>query len=233
MIGRHELKYVCSSHDLAIIEQRLNHIAHRDRHAEESGSYTITSLYFDDYTDSCCYDNDAGTPIRYKYRARYYGRDISSLHLEKKVRRYGEGFKYSCPLTPAQLNSFLTGESQTLLYDTPPLLQELAVRNQTQRMAPRIIVQYERTPFVWDAGNVRITLDRAISASTELNQFLSGDYLPCPVQPVGTDLLEVKFDSILPSELRQVIHLDNLCQTSFSKYYLCRQFFGWKGYYYG
>lgn len=229
MIGRHELKYLCTAQELRLIEERLSHIAARDRHAGAAGTYTITSLYFDDYLDSCVSDNDGGTPVRCKYRARYYGDDISSLHLEKKVRRYGAGYKYSCPLSPEQLDRFLTGDTQCLLYDTPPLLQELAVLHQTRRMEPRVIVRYERTPFVCDAGNVRITLDRAICAGAELDRFLTGDFLPCPVQPAGEELLEVKFDTILPGELRQAVYLDRLTQTSFSKYYLCRQFFGRKG----
>lgn len=229
MIGRHELKYVCKKEDLAIIEARLSQLTERDRHAGSAGTYTISSLYFDDYADSCCKDNEAGNPVRYKFRARYYGDDISTLHLEKKVRKYGAGFKYHCPLTPQQLNCFLTGQTQELLYDTPPLLRELAIRHQTQLMEPRIIVRYERTPFVCYAGNVRITLDRAICGSTELEGFLTGDYLPCPVQPADEEVLEVKFDTILPGELRQAAYLDGLQLTSFSKYYLCRQFFGRRG----
>lgn len=233
MIGRHELKYLCNTQELALIEQRLSGIAQRDRHAGDDGTYTITSLYFDDYTDSSLRDNEGGNPERVKYRARYYGSDISSLHLEKKVRLYGAGYKYSCPLTPEQLNLFLIGDTQSLLFDTPLLLRELAIAHQTRRMEPKVIVRYERTPFVCNAGNVRITLDRAICAGAELGGFLTGEYLPCPVQPAGEELLEVKFDTILPGELRQAVYLDSLRQTSFSKYYLCRQFFGRKGYYNG
>ncbi len=229
MTGRYELKYLCRNQELALIENRLSHLAHRDRHAGQSGTYSISSLYFDDWNDSCCKDNEAGNPERYKFRARYYGEDISSLHLEKKVRRYGVGYKFSCPLTPGQLEKFFTGDTQSLLYDTPPLLRELAILHQTRRMEPRVIVRYERTPFVWEAGNVRITLDRSICAGAALTEFLSGDYQHYPVQGAGESLLEVKFDTVLSGELRQAAYLDRLQQISFSKYYLCRQFFGRKG----
>lgn len=222
MIGRHELKYICSRTDLALIEAQLRQLAEPDRHAGPDGAYTITSLYFDDQRDTCCRDNDAGISHRYKFRARFYGADPSTLHLEKKIRRYGLGKKYSCPLTPEQLACFFRGNTEQLLYDTPPLLQELAILAQTKLMRPKVIVRYERTPFVCHAGNVRITLDRTISASEQLERFLEGDFLCQPIQPAGEELLEVKFDTILPSELRQAAYIDRLQQTSFSKYYLSR-----------
>ena len=229
MTGRHELKYLCTEQQLALIEARLALIAQRDLHSGEAGTYRVSSLYFDDYSDACLHDNEAGNPCRSKYRARYYGNDLSTLHLEKKVRRYGMGYKYSCPMTPEQLDCFLTGRSEQLLYDTPPLLRELAVAAQTRLMQPKVTVRYERTPFVCYAGNVRITLDRAICGAADLDGFLTGDEQPYPVLETGQELLEVKFDTILPGELRQAVYLDSLKQTSFSKYQLCRLAFGRTG----
>ncbi len=229
MNGRHELKYLCTDQQLALIEARLTQIARRDLHSGDSGTYRVSSLYFDDYADACLHDNEAGNPIRSKYRARYYGSDLNTLHLEKKVRRCGIGYKYSCPLTPEQLECFLSGRTEWLLYDTPPLLQELAIAAQTRLMRPKVTVRYERTPFVCYAGNVRITLDRAICGASELEGFLTGDEQPHPVQDAGWQLLEVKFDTLLPGELRQAVYLDSLRQTSFSKYQLCRQALGRTG----
>lgn len=229
MIGRHELKFLCTDQQLALIETNLSMIAQRDLHTGDGGTYRVSSLYFDDYGDTCLRDNEAGNPCRSKYRARYYGDDLGTLHLEKKVRRYGIGYKYSCPLTPDQLECFFTGRSECLLYDTPPLLQELAVAAQTRLMRPKVTVRYERTPFVCYAGNVRITLDRAICGARDLEGFLTGDEQPYPVQDAGQELLEVKFDTLLPGELRQAVYLDSLRQTSFSKYQLCRQVLGRTG----
>ncbi len=229
MTGRHELKFLCTDQQLALIEARLRLIARPDVHVGEAGTYRVSSLYFDDYDDACLHDNEAGNPVRSKYRARYYGDDPSTLHLEKKVRRYGVGYKYSCPLTPEQLECFFTGQTGRLLYDTPPLLRELAVAAQTRLMRPKVTVRYERTPFVCHAGNVRITLDRAICGASSLEGFLTGEEQPFPVLSAGQELLEVKFDTILPSHLRQAVYLDTLSQTSFSKYQLCRQALGRTG----
>lgn len=232
MIGRQELKYICTSQALAEVEFRLTHLAERDTHADERGTYTISSLYFDDYENSCCRDNEAGVSLRKKYRVRFYGQDLSTLHLEKKIRDRGSGWKQFCTITPAQLDCFFTGQVSDLLYDgVPPLLQELAVLHETRRMVPKTIVRYERTPFACYAGNVRITLDRAICGSADTERFLQGDYAAIPLQPAGQELLEVKFDTILPAQFRNAVWLREMTQTSFSKYYLSRLCVPGKGVY--
>lgn len=65
---RHELKLLCSAQDLAIVRARLKNLLPFDTHAGENGQYTIRSLYFDDYNDSCLRENEAGVDNRRKYR---------------------------------------------------------------------------------------------------------------------------------------------------------------------
>ena len=67
---RHELKLLCSAQDLAIVRARLKNLLPFDTHAGENGQYTIRSLYFDDYNDSCLRENEAGVDNRRKYRIR-------------------------------------------------------------------------------------------------------------------------------------------------------------------
>lgn len=87
-----------------------------------------------------------------------------------------------------------------------------------------MIVAYERTPFVYGPGNVRITFDRNIGSSTDVGSFFDS-YLPLrPVLPVGKHILEVKYDEFLPDFLYSVMNLGSLTQSAFSKYYLCRKF---------
>ena len=62
-----------------------------------------------------------------------------------------------------------------------------------------------------------------ISASYELDNFLSGDYIKYYVQNSGENVLEVKFDNILPSYIRNIVESYGFNQTSFSKYYYCRK----------
>ena len=104
------------------------------------------------------------------------------------------------------------------------LLEKFYLLQQQHDLKPKIIVSYDRTPFVYDAGNVRITFDRNIGSTTDLNRFFDS-YLPVrPILPVGKHILEVKYDEFLPNSLYDIMSLGSLRQTTFSKYYLCRKF---------
>ena len=86
---RHELKYVCTEAQLAMIQARIHHLIPLDKHAGESGMYQIRSLYFDDYYDRCYYENENGTDYREKFRIRTYDNKTDEIHLECKSKVHG------------------------------------------------------------------------------------------------------------------------------------------------
>ena len=88
---------------------------------------------------------------------------------------------------------------------------------------PKVIIDYERVAFVEEIVNVRITFDMKISASYDLEHFLDGEYERIYLNQSGINLLEVKFDDILPSYIRKIIESYGFKQTSFSKYYYGRK----------
>ena len=69
---RHELKYVCTAAQLALIQGRIHHLISLDSHVADTGMYQIRSLYFDDYYNRCYYENENGTDPREKFRIRIY-----------------------------------------------------------------------------------------------------------------------------------------------------------------
>ena len=71
---------------------------------------------------------------------------------------------------------------------------------------------------------MRITLDENIVSSSQTERFLEGDFARRPIMPPGRHVLEVKYDEFLPDPIRQVLQLETLQRTSFSKYYLCRKY---------
>ncbi len=103
------------------------------------------------------------------------------------------------------------------------LIKELAIAMLTKYYQPAVIVDYERIAYVEEITNVRITFDMRISASYELDNFLDGDYQNFYILPSGMNLLEVKFDEILPSYIRNIVESYSYNQTSFSKYYYGRK----------
>lgn len=54
----------------------------------------------------------------------------------------------------------------------PPLLAQFLLLMRTRRMQPKVIVAYDRIPYVDRRGNVRITFDKNIAASVDFSHFL-------------------------------------------------------------
>lgn len=206
---RHELKYICSEAELKIIESRIKTICHLDRHAGESGTYQIRSVYFDDLNDTCFHENEDGTDPREKIRIRAYNCDTSFISLERKSKERTMTHKDSQMISLSECNEYF---------------RDKYIDSKFGFMVPKVIVSYERTPYVYEIGNVRITFDRNISSSTHIGDFFNKDALMRPIMPVGKQLLEVKYDELLPDYLYNIMSLGTLRQTSFSKYYLCRSY---------
>lgn len=110
------------------------------------------------------------------------------------------------------------------IHEQPSLVQELMLLKQTKLARPKVIVSYERTPFIEKNGNVRVTFDDGISSSTDYLQFFEKDMHKRPIMPVGQTLMEVKFDEFLPAYIKEALETGHLQQTTFSKYYLCRRY---------
>ncbi len=221
---RHELKYICTAAELAMIEGRIHHLIPLDSHAGENGMYQIRSLYFDDYYDRCYYENENGTDPREKFRIRIYNGKTDKISLELKKKERGKTLKLSCPLTEEQCRMLMRGEVLPDSDEYPPVLQKLLLQMKTAMLRPKIIVEYDRVPYVYKLGNVRITLDKNISSSLAIDRFLDPTIHKRPIMPAGQHVLEVKFDEFLPDYIYQALQLRNLRQTAFSKFYLCRKF---------
>lgn len=82
----------------------------KDPNVDECGSYLIRSLYFDDYNNSCFYENENGTDPRSKFRIRYYNDAINHIKLEKKIKQRGMTRKKTCKITKEQCLKFMKGE---------------------------------------------------------------------------------------------------------------------------
>ncbi|MDD5864552.1 MAG: polyphosphate polymerase domain-containing protein [Firmicutes bacterium] len=220
---RHELKYLVSNAQVMMLKTRLTGLIPLDAHAG-SGGYRIRSLYFDDYDDRCLLENEDGTDPREKYRIRIYNHSADRITLECKRKERGMTRKVSCPLTRGQTEALMEGKPLSNVAQLPPLLGKFTAQMLTDGLKPVVIVEYDRLPFVYRNGNVRITLDTSLSSSSDVRRFLDGEIPRRPVMPTGLQLLEVKYDAFLPDFLYQSLQLPNLRQTAYSKYALCRRF---------
>lgn len=221
---RHELKYNITAAQLQLIKTRIGRLMSLDSHVGANGSYTIRSLYFDDYYDSCFWENENGTDPREKFRIRIYNHSTDRITLECKRKERGKTLKTACPLTLAQTEYLMEGKALPDIGQQPPLLQKLTLEMLTRQLHPVVIVEYDRIPYVYPNGNVRATLDSNIASSSAIECFLDEQVQKRPVMPLGQQLLEVKYDEYLPDFLYRSLQLPSLQQTAFSKYYLCRKY---------
>ena len=192
---RHEFKYIISQGEAAVLELRIAALMSVDPHVGESGVYTIRSLYFDSFTDRCVYENESGTTL-----------------------------KTSCLISEEQCRLLMRGEIPRDIGARQTVLQRLALLMRSELFLPKVIVEYERTPYILRMGNVRVTFDRNIRSSSVIGSFLENGLFVRPVMPVGQHVLEVKYDEFIPDYIKDSLEIGSLRQTAYSKYYLCRKF---------
>ena len=219
---RHEYKYLLDAPGEALLRLRAAAVMKGDPHVREDGTYLIRSVYFDDLRDTCLKANVAGTDPRSKFRIRYYNTDTGRIQLEKKSKVRGMCLKEACAISREECLQLLGGVIPAPGGDAGEMKQALLTEMRLKELRPVVIVTYERIPYIYPAGNVRVTFDRKLTASREIGRFLSGDYLQQPVFPPGQSLLEVKWDALLPGHLKQTLQADGLQWTAFSKYSMCR-----------
>ncbi|MBQ6945182.1 MAG: polyphosphate polymerase domain-containing protein [Ruminococcus sp.] len=217
---RHEWKHEINYSDMIILRQRLKAVMKPDENAVD-GKYFIRSLYFDNISDKALREKIDGVNCREKFRIRYYNNDTSLIHLEKKSKINGLGNKQSTNLSAEEAQKIVDGDFDWMIDCDRPLVQELYSKMISQGLRPKTIVDYTREPFVFSAGNVRVTLDYDIRTGLYCTDFLNPD---CITIPAGNApiILEVKWDEFLPSVIRDIVQLESRRTAAFSKYAVCR-----------
>ena len=221
---RHELKYLCSARELEILRCRLSAVMRLDSHTDASGMYHIRSIYFDDLHNSSFTENEDGVSPREKWRIRAYNCSNASISLECKRKENGMIQKKACRLTMEQFQKLLSSEFVEPCGKNPPLLNRFTYLQQTRKIMPKVIVGYDRRPFVCHTGNVRVTFDTNIFSSPDIDSFFEKNIRCRPILRVGQHLLEVKYDEYIPDHIYRTIQMTDMQLTTFSKYYLCRKY---------
>lgn len=220
---RHELKFLVSEKQLELLRIKLKLMMKQDIH-QQGDSYKIRSLYFDDFYDTCLKENENGVDNRKKYRIRIYNGRTDVIKLEKKIKFRGMTKKYSSTINLENCSQWMEANSLSCLQCNSDLERELYFMHRTKGMKPVTIVEYERTAFVEERGNVRITFDRNISCSKALRQFTEEKIPLIPLLPTSQHILEVKYDEFLPDYIKEVMEIGTLQRSTFSKYVYARNY---------
>lgn len=205
--------------------RRLKHIMPFDRNADPlTGEYSVRSLYFDDFQNSALWDKMDGISRRKKFRMRTYNYMTDSIMLEKKTKIGLLRGKETLPLSPALTQQILSGDIDWMMDDNDEIIREMAIDIRTRHLHPVIMTDYIRQAFVFPVGNVRITFDKMIRTGPYNLDIFTDDKMAVPVLPPDRIIMEVKYESILPSHIRNVLQSIAGVRESISKYALCRKF---------
>ena len=223
MYYRVEDKYIVYEDQIAYLRERLKDIMERDSHSR-GGSYLIRSIYFDDMKNSALYEIESGIDDRSKIRIRSYNTDDSFIRLEEKRKK-------SVMISKETVRSLIERPSlaqahqasRNLLNEDGFLFRKVFASMNSRLLHPVNIVEYEREAFVEKNGNVRITFDKNIGASTDVSRFFDKSIEAVPTMDAGAHVLEVKYDELLPDYIRKIIDFGSLQRCAFSKYYYARQ----------
>lgn len=221
---RHELKHYINMADYVCLRQRLRAVAWPDQHTGEDGNYKIRSLYFETPDDKALREKLNGIDRREKFRIRYYNNDTSFIKLEKKTKINGLGNKQSAGLTKEECEKLIEGDTGWMRDSKQPLIIELYTKMQFQQLRPKTVVDYVREPYLYEPGNVRITIDREIETGIYSKDFFNQDLPTIRTNAENVMILEVKYDEFLPDIIRDMIQIKNRKATAFSKYAVSRMF---------
>lgn len=216
---RYEKKYLVNKLEFNLLKNRLGNILSVDKNAQklQGGEYNIRSLYFDSIDNICHMDVINGVNNRKKFRIRIYNSDDSVIKLEKKFKINGMIKKESCSISKEQYY-YIINKNISINRENPKLLNEFYKYMLYYGYEPKLIVEYDRVPYVYNAGNVRITLDYNLRYSTDFNNFFKRELVTTPYYSSEFKLLEVKYNIFLPDYIKYQIQLNELTMTAFSKY---------------
>lgn len=217
---RHELKYFISEAEKEVIARRLGVVMKKDAHAKD-GKYFIRSLYFDDRDENAYEEKLAGTNERKKYRIRIYNLEDGVIRLECK-RKEGQYInKISAKLTREEADKLIAGEYEVIKDRTESVCRDFYLECKANGMRPAVIVDYDREPYVYSYGDVRITFDEHVRGGVFEHNLFDKALPVLEVLEPGQLIMEVKFTEYLPEVIRDLLQVDDSVYTAASKYVLC------------
>ena len=221
---RHEYKFLISRADAELLKLRLPHIMQRDPHAGETGRYTIRSLYFDDVNAAAYYEKLDGIDSRTKYRIRFYDYDSSIIKLEKKEKLGNLTRKTAQTITKNDARALEYALAQGCPDTAEGLTEELRLACLGRGLRPKVLVDYDRTPFLYHAGNTRITIDENLRTRPYIAHLFASPRAMTPVLEPDQVILEVKFDDFLPGYLADALADIPKVNMAISKFAMCMSF---------
>ena len=209
----YEMKFLISQEQSEQVQMWAKQRMALDRYAEPALNdvYRIRSVYFD--TERLDVYHRAPKFRRRKFRLRRY-REDHQVFLECKLKTGDRVSKRRAAVHEHEISCL-----QLPLGETSWVGQWFHQRLILQRLAPRMLISYNRTAYVSAGGSgpLRLTLDRNIECAPAAGYCFEpgGTWLPLLT---GETILELKFCAAMPAIFKHLIQEIRLNQTAVSKY---------------
>lgn len=171
---RHEKKHYITPADHAALRQRLGRVMQTDPNAGPGGTYTVHSLYFDDWQDTALREKLDGLPRREKFRIRYYNRELGYIKLEKKSKIRDLCLKESERIDLNQCQALAEGRIEGLADGGGPLLAELCAKMRSRQLRARTCVCYRRDAY-WRRRALGVFESRPAAAEKPRHYFAGSE----------------------------------------------------------
>jgi len=220
---RYEIKFKISDAAAEVLKQKLSLIMDKDKYAYyKDGSYLIKSLYFDDRDSKYYYEKLDGVLYRKKYRIRIYNDEDDFIRLEKKMKHNNLTSKEQMLISKEIYSKILDGKINEI--DCPTgLLKEFLGVYRAKGLVPSVIVTYRRTAFTYPVSDVRITFDADIQSGLYNYDLFDNNMPRYIVDEKGKQVLEVKFNKVLPLHIAKILNDIPACREAVSKFAICRK----------
>ncbi len=226
--SRFEFKYVLNAEARAELESELGFFMALDPYVSKQRHqrYFVRSLYFDDEAFTHYYEKTDGVMVRRKYRIRTYTDSRTEecvIFLEVKGRYNALVYKHRVELPRTVIERLEHGSNEfvgeiTRRVGDAPLFSAFLFDYFRMRLRPRVLIDYERRPYVSKyAPDFRVTFDESLDSTVTDRLFER----PTDRQRVflpGYSIVEVKFKRHIPAWFHRLIQSYGLKRVSVSKY---------------
>ncbi|MCW3071654.1 MAG: hypothetical protein JWO44_1544 [Bacteroidetes bacterium] len=211
---RYERKFLITGYSHKDVEQMIKF--HPACFSEIYHQRTVNNIYFDTLGFNHYYDNVEGSQDRLKVRIRWYGDVFGTIAqpiLEYKIKKGLLGKKNSYWLQTFRLDEHFDKEQILNAISKSEVPQQ--VKDELLSLKPSLLNSYTRKYFLSADKNFRITIDHQLSyyrinydSNTFTNKSLDRN----------ATVLELKYDSALEQEAKEIGALFPFMMTKNSKY---------------
>lgn len=216
--NRYEIKYVVRRDLADKLKESLTPYMKRDAHLSDAmPAYRVNSVYFDSADLRCFWEKVDGVRFRRKVRIRNYGHvaDMSFLEIKQKIDMTTQKRRSKYP-TSELIDRLVNRTGETLKGEVG---EEVELLFHQHGFEPKVLVSYDRVAYMGRSDDsMRVTFDSNCryrqTRLFETDAMQGADYFLHP----SLQIVEVKFDNLIPRWMVSLVRKFSLNPTRVSKY---------------